>query len=169
DDEEGGDRGRDRDHLAHVDGATPDLLDREDGQVPAIEGRQREEVQQTDEHVHDTEQEQQVPEPVVGGEAPGDSADADDAGGVLNPSRFVCETEGGGTPDPPRCAPARSAAPVTEPTPPIVSRNPGPSSTPILPTCSPPTSDSTGSSVTVTVRPSRRTVMVIGSPTCRWV
>ena len=68
--------------------------------MPAIEGRQREEVQQTDEHVHDAEQEQQVPEPVVGGEAPGDSADADDAGWVLNPSRFVCEHEGGETPDP---------------------------------------------------------------------
>ena len=61
----------------------PDLLDREHGEVPAVERRQREQVDQADEHVHEREEVEEVA-PVARSDAGRADllADPDDARGV---------------------------------------------------------------------------------------
>jgi hypothetical protein len=72
-----------------------DLLDEQDGQVPAVERRQRQQVQEADEHVHDPEQQEDVPEGpgVARPDAAGHPRHAHDAGRVFVRARGVREDE----------------------------------------------------------------------------
>src|SRR5919106_263599 len=96
--QEGHDQGRDRQQAAHIDPALGELLHADDGQMPAVQGRQRQQVQQADEDVEAGEEEEQHIEGPRRDRLPGEAGRPHPPGGGIDVPGVPPENI---TPDPP--------------------------------------------------------------------